>query len=153
MPVLDYMAYLAEDACKPGEQPPNCTGMMNGNVTWASDWVHIVNNEIGQWFYGIYHPSGVNSYKSKLQIDIWGADHPLAQIAWTRDLPGWGIWEANHYLASNEYNFYANKVRYGDSAPNSATPHGNPFGWHWRDIDDFYNNHINHGSSYNLIFW
>jgi len=132
------MSYLANDAprtCHSG----SCNGMMTGNITWDTDWRDIVNHEIGTTWYEIAHPSSVSSYKNVLENEIYWLDHPFVNIVHTYGLDGWSWYNTTHYLATNGYSFYSNQLRYGDTAPNSASPAGNPFGWHWRDINDFYN--------------
>jgi len=145
------MQYLAENACKVGESPPNCTGMMSGNVTYAHNWAHIVNDEIGTTWYELKNPTSVADYKGYLEVDIYWNSHPLNNVVKTSGLAGWGSYNTAHYVAANRYNFPDNLVYYGDTAPNSASPNGNPFGWHAKDIDVFYNNHI--AAQYNLIIW
>lgn len=147
---IEYMTYLAEDACKQGESPPYCTGMMSGTITWADDWVHIVNNEIGTYWYEKNYPASVSAYKILLEADTYWSGHPLNHLVESRGLPSWGQHTCGHLVAANGYNFYSNQVRYGDSAPNSATQYGNPFGWHWWSLDDFYQHIVDRGK---LVIW
>lgn len=155
---IGYMTYLAEDACKQGESPPNCTGMIRYNsqgkkLTYARDWIYIVNDEIGTSWYEKNYPASVSAYKTLLEADIYWSGHSLNNSVETKWLPSWGEHSCGHFVAANKYNFYNNKVRYGDSAPDSATGYGNPFGWHWISIETFYNDHINGYNGGGLVIW
>ncbi|RLC89193.1 MAG: hypothetical protein DRI37_04410 [Chloroflexi bacterium] len=159
---MAYMTYLAEDACKQGQTSPNCTGMIAYNsqgtkITRSSDWIYIVNHEIGTWWYEKRYPKDIDDYKYMLEADIYWCSHPLNNSVETKWLPSWGAHSCAHYVAANRYSFQSNEVndevKYGDSAPNSATGYGNPFGWHWIHIDTFYNEHIDTSNGGNLVIW
>jgi hypothetical protein len=144
-----YMQYLAVSACKPGQTPPDCTGMMTGNTTYVDDWIYITNHEIGTTWYVRYNPSGLADYQAKLRWDIYYEGHPINNVVWTGPLPGWGGYNTPHYVAASAYNIPGNTITYGDTAPNSASPYDDPFGWHTVSLSNFYNNSI--ATLYNLI--
>ena len=153
-PSMSYLANEAPRTCYHNSCTGQnfCNGMMTYHcdsqctdckwITFDTDWRDIVNHEIGTTWYEIAHPSSVSSYKNILENEIYWLDHPFVNVVHTYGLDGWGWYDTNHYLATNSYSFYSNQLRYGDTAPNSASPAGNPFGWHWRDIDNFYNHLI-----------
>ncbi len=146
-PSMEYLANEAPRPCHDG----SCKGMMTGNVTYASDWTYVVNHQIGYTWYAMTNPNGLESYKYYLKLDISWYGHPVNNIVDTWYLPGWGAYHAHHYLAANQYIFSSDWIHYGDTASNSASPNGNPFGWHWVRLSSFYN--VNVVGAYNLIIW
>ena len=148
-----YMTYLATKACKSGQKVPNCTGMMNGNTTYVSDWAYIVNHEIGISWYAGYQPSGLADYQAKLRNDIYYNSHPVNNLVDTKGLPGWGTYSCSHFLAADAYNFTSDTIWYGDTAPNSARSGGAPYpyGYHSVPLSNFYNSHVHVAG--NWIMW
>jgi hypothetical protein len=115
-------------------------------LTSVNKWISVVNQEIGTTWYEKVYRNNVNvaTYKDYLEIDIFWNSHPLNHLVTTKGLYGWGNRAVNHFLAVNRYDFVHNRLTYGDTAPNSANPGGepDPFGWHTVDIDTFFNNNI-----------
>jgi hypothetical protein len=151
---LQYMTYLATQACKNGQSYPNCTGMMTGGGTPVADWVYIVNNQININWYEVSNVTLVD-FKSHLQTDLYYASHPLNNLIKTTNLPNWGSYSANHYVVAYAYDFNTNTLSYGDTAPDSAngyrTPH--PFGrWTW-DLTSFYDQLGPANNGLSTIMW
>lgn len=152
--VLEYMTYLATQACKYGQTYPNCTGMMSGGGTPVADWVYIVNQQINYNWYEVSYVT-LATFKNDLQVDIYYTSHPLNNLIKTTYLPNWAGWSANHYVVAYAYDFNANTISYGDTAPNSAnggrTPH--PFGrWTW-DLSSFYSQLAPANNGLSTILW
>ena len=152
------MAYLANDAPRPCHpqydgNKTHCYGMYIPSIrkTLATDWTYIVNHQIGYTWYAMTNPNGLSAYKSYLEMDISWYGHPVNNVVNTIRLPGWGTYRTYHYVAANQYIFSSDLIHYGDTAPNSASPNGDPFGWHWVSLSMFYNRNV--VGAYNLIIW
>ena len=153
-PSMEYLAKEAPRACHPkyDGNATHCYGMFIPSIqkTLAVDWTSIVNDQIGG-YYAMTNPNGLDAYKNYLKWDISWNGHPVNNIVNTEGLPGWGTWSTDHYLAANQYIFSSDWIHYGDTAPNSASPNGNPFGWHWWPLSSFYSTNV--VGAYNLIIW
>ncbi len=126
-----YMAHLARTA--PGDY-----GMIVNQETSLGNYLRVVNAETLSSFYVGENPGTQSRYNDILSFDIFGSRHPLAPVANSAFLVGWGTTSVAHFVTVKQYWVSGDTTTYGDTASFVQSGSDLTIGWHVVSLTAFY---------------